>query len=483
MKTNKFSFFFSNAASCGTLVSSNLCPAAAPDRYGRAPAVLAILIVIAVAFSHYPARTTFAQDAAPGSKVGKDTREIMMTAKNYEYEPGVISVKEGEHVKLIITALDHDHGFKIDAFHIDELLKKGEPTVIEFTADKAGTFPFQCSRFCGLGHKGMQGELIVEAVSQSSLPTSPAKQAKARAAAWSCLGEGLGNGDARHREQAIYALGTLSIQSNTVPLIESALEDKDSSVRESAAKTLGDMQAFGSIPRLQAALDDKSAVVSFAAARALWRMGDKSGKSILVQVLAGDRGGSPGMIQSQSADFNEKLHDPTSMTEFGATTAAGVLVPGVGFGVAAVKELARDKNAGARAISATLLSSGTDSDDRSILEQGLNDKNWAVRAAAADALGHAGDLSDVDKLKSLLKDSHPPVKYRAAAAIVRLTASSAFWQLRPPVYQGDARQIEMWGQESNALLEQINDEIAKAATSNGSILDSIQPTEIEPPQT
>jgi hypothetical protein len=66
---------------------------------------------------------------------------------------------------------------------------------------------------------------------------------------------------------------------------------------------------------------------------------------------------------------------------------------------------------------------------------------------------------------------------------VRLTAPSAFWQLRPPVYQRDARQIEMWDQESNALLEQINDEIGKAATSNGSILDSLQPTEIEPPQT
>jgi cytochrome c oxidase subunit 2 len=214
---------FSNTASSGPLVSRDPRPAAASDRFDRAPAVLAILVLIAVVLSRYPALATFAQDAAPSTRVGNDAREIMMTAKNYEYDPGVITVKAGEHVKLIITAIDHDHGFKIDAFHIDQLLKKGEPTVIEFTADKAGTFPFQCSRFCGLGHKGMQGELIVGAVSQSSLPTSPAKQAEARAAAWSCLREGLGNGDARHREEAIYALGTLGDQSNTVPLIESAL--------------------------------------------------------------------------------------------------------------------------------------------------------------------------------------------------------------------------------------------------------------------
>lgn len=100
--------------------------------------------------------------------------------------------------------------------------------------------------------------------------------------------EGLSNKDADHRIQAVYALGTLGVQS--VPRIESELEDKDSLVRQAAAKTLGDMQASQSIPSLQAALDDQSAPVSFAAAQALWRMGDKSGTSILVQVLAGDRG-------------------------------------------------------------------------------------------------------------------------------------------------------------------------------------------------
>ena len=30
------------------------------------------------------------------------------------------------------------------------------------TADKAGTFPFECSHFCGFGHKRMKGELVVE---------------------------------------------------------------------------------------------------------------------------------------------------------------------------------------------------------------------------------------------------------------------------------------------------------------------------------
>jgi cytochrome c oxidase subunit 2 len=89
-------------------------------------------------------------------------REIKVTARKYRFDPNVITVKKGEQIKLVITALDHDHGFKLEAFNINQELKKGDPTVIEFTADKAGTFPFQCSHFCGLWHPKMKGRLVVE---------------------------------------------------------------------------------------------------------------------------------------------------------------------------------------------------------------------------------------------------------------------------------------------------------------------------------
>lgn len=91
-----------------------------------------------------------------------DALEIQMTAKKYEFSPSTITVKKGDQVKLIVTALDHDHGLKLDAFHVNQKLKKGEPTTIEFTADQAGTFPFECSVFCGMGHKKMKGKLVVE---------------------------------------------------------------------------------------------------------------------------------------------------------------------------------------------------------------------------------------------------------------------------------------------------------------------------------
>ncbi len=97
----------------------------------------------------------------PTARTG-EVREIMMTACKYRFDPKEIVVKKGERVRLVITALDRDHGFRLDAFNLNQKLEKGKPTSLEFTADRAGTFSFKCSDLCGLGHPKMKGELIVE---------------------------------------------------------------------------------------------------------------------------------------------------------------------------------------------------------------------------------------------------------------------------------------------------------------------------------
>lgn len=103
---------------------------------------------------------------------------IEVTAKKYEFSAAPIHVKAGTKVQLKITAVDHDHGFKIarvpegakdskpglvftspqDCFQ----LKKKETTTIEFVAQTPGTYEFHCCHVCGFGHKGMHSELIVE---------------------------------------------------------------------------------------------------------------------------------------------------------------------------------------------------------------------------------------------------------------------------------------------------------------------------------
>jgi cytochrome c oxidase subunit 2 len=99
---------------------------------------------------------------AAGQAPSPGYHEFTMTAKNYEFDPGVITVKKGEKVRLFITATDRDHGIKIQGYDIDQMLKKGSTATIEFTASKAGTFEFKCSVYCGMGHHKMKGKLVVE---------------------------------------------------------------------------------------------------------------------------------------------------------------------------------------------------------------------------------------------------------------------------------------------------------------------------------
>jgi cytochrome c oxidase subunit 2 len=97
-----------------------------------------------------------------GQATSSGYHEFTMTAKDTGFDPSVITVKKGQKVRLIITATDCNHDFKLDAFDINQLLKKGDPETIEFTADKAGTSEFKCSVYCGKGHRRMKGKLVVE---------------------------------------------------------------------------------------------------------------------------------------------------------------------------------------------------------------------------------------------------------------------------------------------------------------------------------
>lgn len=90
-----------------------------------------------------------------------EVKEFKMTAKQFSFEPSTIEVNKGDKVRLIITSMDVPHGISIKEYGINERLDPGKPVTIEFTADKEGTFTAYCSVFCGSGHSGMKGKIIV----------------------------------------------------------------------------------------------------------------------------------------------------------------------------------------------------------------------------------------------------------------------------------------------------------------------------------
>lgn len=106
-------------------------------------------------------------------EVKNGVRVITVTAKKYEYSPDPIGVKQGEKVRLKITAADTEHGFGIKGYNINQDLPLGKEQIIEFTADQAGTFAIKCTVFCGFGHGGMTGRLIVQEEKKAAAEKMP----------------------------------------------------------------------------------------------------------------------------------------------------------------------------------------------------------------------------------------------------------------------------------------------------------------------
>jgi cytochrome c oxidase subunit 2 len=104
--------------------------------------------------------------------------EITMTAKNFQFEPREIRLVAGAHVRLRVRSLDDAHGIAFKVVPIgqpegspagllfsthkpDWELQPGVEQVIDFTAEKPGRYSFACSVFCGMGHNGMVGRIVV----------------------------------------------------------------------------------------------------------------------------------------------------------------------------------------------------------------------------------------------------------------------------------------------------------------------------------
>lgn len=89
-------------------------------------------------------------------------KEIKIMAKDCQFTPGEVKVKQGNIVRLALISHDNPCGLTIKDYGIDLRVNKGEAKKVEFLADKKGTFTFSCSVPCGPGHDRMKGKLIVE---------------------------------------------------------------------------------------------------------------------------------------------------------------------------------------------------------------------------------------------------------------------------------------------------------------------------------
>jgi cytochrome c oxidase subunit 2 len=120
---------------------------------GRRVAVLLGVGLLAVVITTMP---------WPGSIAAPRDREIVVRARQYAYEPGVVRVSQGDRVTLILEAEDMTHGLYVDGYRAEAVAVPGQPARVAFTADRPGKFRLRCSKVCGTLHPFMIADFVVE---------------------------------------------------------------------------------------------------------------------------------------------------------------------------------------------------------------------------------------------------------------------------------------------------------------------------------
>ncbi len=120
--------------------------------------VAAILLMITAGVAM--TRTSLADDSEPAS--GQIDKEFTIWARQFDFTPAVITVQQGDYVRVNLKTADVAHGFYIDGYDVNVKVTWGETKSVEFVADKAGTFKIRCSVSCGPFHPFMAGKFVVE---------------------------------------------------------------------------------------------------------------------------------------------------------------------------------------------------------------------------------------------------------------------------------------------------------------------------------
>ncbi len=107
--------------------------------------------------------TNQAQDTGNtgNSQTPVKVKEFIVSGSNFSMSPNVITVNKGDTVKITFRDDNGFHNLQVEGYGVGTPnLQTGGESVIQFVADKAGTFQYYCS-VDSHRDKGMVGKLIV----------------------------------------------------------------------------------------------------------------------------------------------------------------------------------------------------------------------------------------------------------------------------------------------------------------------------------
>ncbi len=98
----------------------------------------------------------------PPAARADEPRVVEITAKRFQFAPGVVTLKKGQPVILRLRSEDVTHGFFVRPLGVDATIEPGKDTDVPVTPKAAGKFTVICDHFCGSGHGNMKMTVVVE---------------------------------------------------------------------------------------------------------------------------------------------------------------------------------------------------------------------------------------------------------------------------------------------------------------------------------
>ena len=88
--------------------------------------------------------------------------EAYILAQTWSFLPNRITIPKGSTITFYVTSKDVQHGFIIAETNINMMIIPGQVSTLTATFDEAGEYHFVCNEYCGVGHHGMFGTILVE---------------------------------------------------------------------------------------------------------------------------------------------------------------------------------------------------------------------------------------------------------------------------------------------------------------------------------
>jgi cytochrome c oxidase subunit 2 len=95
-------------------------------------------------------------------QTGDGRYRVAMISQVWSFAPNEIRIPAGSELEIVSTSRDVIHGLRILRTNVNVMLIPGQVSRVRHVFREPGEYLMVCHEYCGVGHQGMYGRIVVE---------------------------------------------------------------------------------------------------------------------------------------------------------------------------------------------------------------------------------------------------------------------------------------------------------------------------------